>query len=294
MRSATGVLVLGSTNLDLVATAARIPGPGETVLGSGYAEHPGGKGLNQALAAVRSGAPTRFVSAIGSDAAGEQLLALMTANGLGIESVRVRPEVPTGRALIMVSDTGENSILVAPGANSLVTTPTIPASIGVLLAQLEVPIDVVAESFVTARSMGITTILNPAPAAPLVPELAATCDIVVPNEHELDALGGVERLLGAGIGTVIVTLGARGVEIFRHDANSSSRLPSFPVDVVDTTGAGDSFCGALAAQLAAGASLHDAVRWATAAGALATTVRGAVPSIPTAEQIIGLLADHAR
>ncbi len=294
MRSATGVLVLGSTNLDLVATAARIPVPGETVLGSGFAEHPGGKGLNQALAAVRSGAPTRFVSAVGSDAAGEHLVALMTANGLDIESVRVHPDVATGRALIMVSDTGENSILVAPGANSMVTTPTIPASIGVLLAQLEVPIDVVAESFVATRSMGITTILNPAPAAPLVPELVATCDIVVPNEHELDALGGVERLLGAGIGTVIVTLGERGVEIFRHDANSSSTLPSFPVDVVDTTGAGDSFCGALAAQLAAGASLHDAVRWATAAGALATTVRGAVPSIPTAEQITGLLADHAR
>jgi ribokinase len=281
------VCVVGSANLDLVATTPRIPGPGETVLGDSYAEHAGGKGLNQAVAAARSGAEVAFVGCLGDDDAGRRMRAVLAGDGISDAAVGVS-STPTGRALIVVDGNGENSIVVVPGANLDVSLPDSLPDAGVVLCQLEVPLEQVAQALAAGRRGGATTILNPAPAAPLPAELLATCDIVVPNEHEVELLGGVASLLAAGCRAVVVTRGGSGVDV--HTTEGVAHCPPFEVEVVDTTGAGDAFCGSLAARLAAGDELNDAVRWAAAAGALATTVVGAVPAQPTADRIRELLA----
>ena len=231
------MLVVGSANLDLVATTARHPAPGETLIGHDYSEHPGGKGLNQAVAAARAGSPTRFVGAVGRDDAGQTLTRVAGEAGVDTSEVAV-VDVSTGRALILVSDSGENSIVVVPGANEL--CPEGAARAGeVVLAQLEVPLDTVESTFRSAREVGATTVLNPAPARPLPPELLDLVDIIVPNEHELDLLGGVSGLLERGVGTVVVTLGAEGARV--HTSEGAVDIPTLAVDAVDTTGAGDLF-----------------------------------------------------
>lgn len=279
------VCVVGSANLDLVATVERLPGPGETVSGSGYAEYPGGKGLNQAVAAARGGARTAFVGAVGRDAAGTALLHVMTTDGIATDHVAIVDD-PTGRALIGVSAAAENSIIVVPGANATVTAEALPPAT-VVLAQLEVPVDAVRRAFTAARAVGAITVLNPAPAASLPDDVLALCDIVVPNEHEVELLGGVDHLLALGVGSVVVTLGARGAAL--HTREGDTPIAPFAVTPVDTTGAGDTFCGSLCARLAAGDALLTALRYAAAAGALCTTRAGAVPSIPTATEVRELL-----
>jgi ribokinase len=280
------VCVVGSANLDLVATTSRIPGPGETLLGSGYAEHAGGKGLNQAVASARSGAHVQFIGCVGDDDAGRRMCAVLTGEGIDASELTTSHS-PTGRALIVVDANGENSIVVVPGANHDVSLPESLPAARVLLCQLEVPLDQVANALTAGRRAGATTILNPAPAAALEAELLAACDIIVPNEHEVELLGGVGALLAAGCRAVVVTRGGAGVDV--HTDGGTEHCPAFAVEVVDTTGAGDAFCGALAARLAAGDELQAAVRWAAAAGALATTVVGAVPAQPRAEAIRALL-----
>lgn len=283
------VAVLGSANLDLVVRTGRRPATGETVLGTDYAEYPGGKGLNQAVAAARSGARTAFVGAIGDDDAGQQLRAVAVEAGIDIGHLQVRSDAPTGRAVITVSDDADNSIIVVPGANSLVEPDFPPCR--VLTAQLEIPPDVVTSAFTSARKAGIRTVLNPAPATHLAPELLAVTDVIVPNEHEIDLIGGPAAL--REVSTIIVTLGDRGVratEARRGGDPLEWHVEAFAARPVDTTGAGDAFCGALAARLAAGDELRDAVRWASAAGALATTTHGAVPSLPHRATIAGLLS----
>jgi ribokinase len=282
------VCVVGSANLDLVAGADRIPRPGETVLGRSFDEHPGGKGLNQAVAAARSGARTAFVGAVGRDAAGDRLRSVLAADSIDDRGLQV-VDAPTGRALIVVDDDGENSIVVVPGANGLVGIGDGLPAARVVLVQLEIPLDVVEAALGDAARLGAATVLNPAPApAALTAALLARCDVVVPNEHEVERLGGVDALLAAGCRAVVVTRGGSGVDV--HDGGDRHHVPALPVDVVDTTGAGDAFCGALASRLAAGDELLAAVRWASAAGALATTVRGAVPAQPTAAAIRTLLS----
>jgi ribokinase len=279
------VCVVGSANLDLVATTSRLPAPGETVLGTDYAEHAGGKGLNQAVAAARAGAATTFVGAVGVDDAGRFLLEQLVAAGIDTEVAR--SERPTGRAVITVDDAGENSIVVVAGANADVRVTAIPPA-DVLLTQLEVPRDAVAAALELARAAGALTVLNPAPAAELAGELLRLVDVLVPNEHELATVGTSDALIAAGVGAVVITLGGAGVRVVTHD--QEWHVAPFPVRPVDTTGAGDAFCGALAARLAAGDPLDIAVRAAAAAGALATTRHGAVPSMPMATEIAALLA----
>ena len=289
------VAVIGSVNLDLVATTARLPGPGETVSGTAYAEHAGGKGLNQAVAAARSGAAVAMVGAVGDDDAGRRLRSIAADEGIDVEAIAVIAGSPTGRALITVDAGAENTIVVIPGANSLVRADAVPDA-RVVIAQLEVPIDEVLAAFRCARASGARTILNPAPAQPLPDELVALCDIIVPNEHELELIGGVDSLLDRGVGIVVTTRGARGVTTtVRTDTSSTERhQPAFPVTPVDTTGAGDAFCGSLAARLAAGDELEPAIRYAAAAGALATTIDGAVPSLPHAGDVAALLNSPER
>ena len=283
------VCVVGSANLDLVATTPRIPEPGETVLGTGYAEHAGGKGLNQAVASARSGAGVMFVGCVGDDDAGRRMRSVLADDGIDAATLTVSSE-PTGRALIVVDANGENSIVVVPGANHHVALPDSLPEASVVLCQLDVPLEQVAKALAAGRRAGATTILNPAPAVALPADLLAACDIVVPNEHEVELLGGADALLAAGCRAVVVTRGGAGVDV--HTPDGMVHCPPFEIAVVDTTGAGDAFCGALAARLAVGDDLQQAVRWAAAAGALATTVVGAVPAQPRAEAIRALLERH--
>ncbi len=285
------VCVVGSANLDLVATTSRLPGPGETVLGHDFHEHPGGKGLNQAVAAARAGAATSLLSAVGDDTAADVLLAVMDADGIERALVARRPGYPTGRALIGVADSGENSIIVVPGANHGVEVDELPEA-SVVLAQLEVPLAAIRAAFTQARSRGALTVLNPAPAAELPPDVLGLCNLVVPNEHEVELLGGVSALLDAGVRAVVVTRGAAGAEL--HEPGSLRKIEPFAVTPVDTTGAGDTFCGALCARLAAGSELGAALAYAAAAAALSTTRPGAVPSIPTHEETVRFMREAGR
>lgn len=276
------VTVLGSLNLDLVARTERLPAPGETVTGSAFHEFPGGKGLNQAVAASRSGASVAMVGAVGDDDAGRTLRRIAVENGIDAADISTVAGVASGRAMIGVDDQAENSIIVIPGANHHLPRLDLRPS-RVVLAQLEIPIDIVVVAFHAARSSGSTTILNPAPATPLPAELLSLTDVAIPNEHEVELLGGVAALRSAGVGTVIVTRGADGVTI--TDDHGTRAFPARRVTTVDTTGAGDAFCGAFAARLAATQPFNECIEWAIVAGALATTVDGAVPSLPDASAI---------
>lgn len=291
------VCVVGSINLDLVVTASRLPGPGETVLGGAFAEYPGGKGLNQAVASARSGARTALCACVGEDVAGGELRAVAEASGVRGEHIVVAPAQASGRALIAVSlASHDNLIVVAPGANSALSGPQAARAVTgarVVLAQLEVPPDTVVAAFTAARATGATTILNPAPAEGVTGELLALCDFVVANEHEAELIGGAAEILARGAGELIVTLGARGS--VRTTADGHEHLvEAFAVDALDSTAAGDAYCGAFAAAIALGDGIDAAMRFASAAGALATTKAGAVPSLPLRSAIDALLGAGAR
>jgi len=280
------VCVVGSANLDLVATVDRLPGPGETVPGTSYREYPGGKGLNQAVAAARAGASTSFVGALGLDDAASLLEMVLHEEGIETSNL-TRVSLPTGRALIFVSSEGENSIVVVAGANQAVLVESMPSAT-VTLSQLEVPVSAIEAAFLQARAAGSITVLNPAPATAVPDSLLALCDIITPNEHEVELLGGVDRLRSLGARAVVVTLGAKGAAL--HTAEGTHHVAPFEVTPLDTTGAGDTFSGALCARLAAGDDLATAARFASAAGALCTTKAGAVPSIPHRDAVDTLLS----
>jgi ribokinase len=276
------VVVVGSGNVDLVSRVERIPAPGETVLSAGFATHVGGKGANQATAAARAGAGTTFVGAFGDDEHGARLLASLAADGVRT-LVRTAAE-PTGTALVTVSAAGENAIVVDPGANAALTALTdeerqAVAAADVVLLQLEIPLATVTAA---ARAATGTVVLNAAPARPLPHDLLSAVGLLVVNEHEAALLGGADGLL-AVVPALVVTLGAEGALV--HTRDTTTAVPGIPVDVVDTTGAGDTFCGALAARLAEGVPLARAVRFATTAAALSVRRPGAVPAIPTREEI---------
>ena len=298
----TRVVIVGSLNSDIVVTAPRHPSPGETVLGETVAMFPGGKGANQAVAAARAGGTVTMVGRVGADAAGTVLTDGLRADGIDVGNVGICQHDPTGTALIVVAtDSGENTIVVVPGANAKLRPVHIDDAFAtegagagsVLLAQLEIPLPSVTHALELAKDRGMTTILNAAPATPGFGPLLPLVDLLVVNEHELGAAAGVEGL-EAGVATilekvpaVIVTLGSQGALV--ADRSGSHRIAAHAVEPVDTTGAGDAFCGVLAASLAAGLDLRAAARRANAAGALATTVAGAQPSAPTAEAIDKLL-----
>ncbi len=275
------VVVVGSANLDLVATLDHLPKPGETIVALDYAEHAGGKGVNQAVACARMGARTAFVGCVGNDDAGEFLRGVLEKEGIDATMLRV-VDLPTGRAFINVDNHGENEIVVVSGANTQVgiaQDPFVLPTSHVLLMQLEIPLATVFAALTAARANGSTTVLNPAPYRTLTSEILSLVDVIVPNETESAACGGTQALLTAGVTTVVTTLGENGSGI--NSATSETCIAPHKVVAVDTVGAGDAFIGALSAELARGATIYDAAQVGAVAGALATTVRGAVPSLPT-------------
>ncbi|MGZ6299653.1 MAG: ribokinase [Candidatus Limnocylindria bacterium] len=283
------VIVVGSINVDLVVAAGHLPRPGETVIGGTYARHLGGKGANQAVAAARAGASVLLVGTVGRDPDGDESLAALSAEGVDVSRVR-RVDSPTGVAIIAVAPDGENQIVVASGANALVSSDAaslrdVPAGPGVMLTCLEVPMASVAEAVASATRIGLQAIVNPAPAHPLPPQVLASGVILTPNEEELlaitgapDVESGVASLLTAGAGAVIVTLAAEGA-LLAEGAERRS-VPTRATQVVDTTGAGDAFSGVLAAWLAGGHGLDEAVEAANCAAGLSVAKAGARDGMP--------------
>ena len=286
-RVAFDVVVVGSANLDLVARTTRLPDPGETVTGTHFFEACGGKGVNQAIAASRAGATTAFVGALGNDHAGETLSAALIKDGVDTSAIKI-VNAPTGRALIGVSNDGENSIIVVPGANHLLTSGDIDRSVEILLSakvllcQLEIPLEVVRRALQVSGPNTIR-ILNPAPAQLLPREVLQLVDVIIPNEHEIKLLGGASQLLQQGVKTIVITQGALGAVLIT--SAGERQIPPLRVNPVDTTGAGDAFCGMLAARLSKGESLDFALKASVVAGALSTLVEGAVPSLPIWDKV---------
>jgi ribokinase len=265
---------------------------------------PGGKGLNQAVAAARAGATTAFVGMVGDDSAGQHLLAVLDEEGVDTRGVATVGAL-TGRALISVADDGENHIVVVPGANAAVSVAHVDRHHApverarVVLAQLEIPLVAVETALRRARASGVTTILNATPPLPLDADLLRLVDVLVVNEHEAAAMAGGSvanstdasdagrALRASGCGVVVVTLGSEGAVLVSEDG--VVHRPAIRVEVIDTTAAGDAFAGTFAARLAEGAELAEALRWAIAAGALAVTTLGAAPSIPGRSDVQRLL-----
>jgi len=292
------ILVAGSANLDFVVRADHIPAPGETVLGRDFKTFPGGKGANQAVACARAGGvATQMLLALGSDAFAIPLEESLQGAGVRLLTVR-ETEHPTGTAFICVSDAGENAITVAPGANTCLQPEHLPPLTGFthLLLQLETPLDAVTAYARAARAAGVTVVLNAAPARVLPPELLSLVDILIVNEGELSTVaqcdGSIaECMARLDLPTVVVTLGAQGCAA-RHQGAFHLQA-SFAITPVDSTGAGDTFCGALCAALCHGHALDKALRYASAAAALACTELGAQSSIPEAAEVTALLAQQA-
>lgn len=299
------VVIVGSLNMDLIIRSSRIPQPGETILGGEFHTAPGGKGANQAVAAARMGGRVAMVGRVGDDSFAATLLENLAAAGVDSHLVFQDSQVATGVALIVVDDKGENSIVVASGANMRLSPQDIEhaedtiAESDVLILQMEVPVTVNLRAAEIAHANGVKVVLNPAPARQLPTDMLRLVDVLIPNETEASILTGLatrkrdgieksaQRLLESGVGSVVLTLGERGA-LFAT-TGESKLYPAYPVKVVDTTAAGDAFVGGFSVAWAEGKSLSEAIRWGNGAGALATTQLGAQPSLPTRQEVEALI-----
>lgn len=304
----SSIVVIGSSNTDMIVQTPHIPKPGETILGGTFSTAAGGKGANQAVSCARAGGQVTFVARVGKDMFGDQALQGFRTDGINVDYVGADPEAPSGVALIIVDDKGENSIAVASGANGHLSVADVEAAqtaisgAGIVLMQLEVPLATVEAGARMAQAQGAQVILNPAPAQPLSDALLQNVTILTPNETEAEMLTGIavqdetgaqkaaETLKAKGVNTVIITLGAAGAYV--HAADFQGMVPGFKVEPVDTTAAGDTFNGTLAVGLAEGMSLQKAVQFAHAAAALSVTKLGAQPSAPDRAAIDQFLLDH--
>lgn len=300
------IVVVGSMNMDLVASTPRLPTWGEVVQGGGFRTAPGGKGANQATAAGRLGARCSLIGRVGADGFGRELRAGLTASGVDVRYLREDPDSHTGVALILLNPDGQNCIVITGGANLAMTAEDIAAAdeeicaADMVLVQLAVATEAVRAAAQAAARYGVPLLLDPAPAHGCPPDLVAAADLVAPNETEVQEITGeavtdlagaeraARRLLEMGAKAAVVKLGPRGA--FFMDKERSFHVPGFLVDVVDTTAAGDAFAGALAVALAEGKDMGEAITFANGAGALSVTVFGAQPSMPTREAVEAFLA----
>ncbi len=299
------IVVVGSSNTDMIIKVPHLPKPGETILGGEFTKAAGGKGANQAVAAARSGGKVTFIAKVGDDIFGESAVAGFVEDNINVDCVLKDRVAPSGVAQIFVAEDGENSIAVASGANANLSVEDIRSSINkiqsaeILLTQLETPIDTITEAVKIAKENNLTVVLNPAPAQPLPNKLLSLLSVITPNETEAELLTGIkvvdeasaalasEALKKKGVETVIITLGSKGAFV---DNNGEQYIVSgFEVKAVDTTGAGDVFNGALTVALSEEKSFKEAVKFANAAAALSVTKLGAQPSIPNINEIEKLL-----
>ncbi|MHA1146974.1 MAG: ribokinase [Promethearchaeota archaeon] len=304
------VLIIGSSNMDLNIYSKKLPLPGETVTGGTFKQFLGGKGANQAVASVRSGAETIFIGKIGMDAYGDQMIEQLTKEGIDTNHIIRDAEVASGIAFIMIDEQGENMISVAPGANFNMTPEEVRAnsdlirSANVIVVQMEIPIKTISEIYKIASRGTTIKILNPAPLKKIPPETLKNIDIIIPNEGELTQLHwlcgynelqhveGREKIIKAskdittlGLKTIITTLGNKGCLIYNGVNDEIIEIPAFKVEAIDTVGAGDCFNGVLASKLCQGEALVDAVKYAIAAASIAVTRKGAQASMPYKEEI---------
>jgi ribokinase len=300
------IIVVGSSNTDMIIKLDRIPRPGETILGGEFVTAAGGKGANQAVGAARAGGKVTFIARVGRDMFGDQAVAGFRRDGIDVTYIVRDPAAPSGVALIFVAKDGENSIAVAGGANRRLSPADVKnakrafAGATAVVVQLETPLDTVQATAGLAAKAGVRVILNPAPARPLPDELLALVSVLTPNETEAELLTGVavsneataaeaaDQLLARGVQNVVITMGARGVFVAGKDVRQS--LPAFTVKAVDATGAGDVFNGALVVALAEGRPLLEAARFGSAAAAISVTRFGAQPSAPMRHEIESVLA----
>ncbi len=300
-----GVLLIGSLNIDLVSRVETMVKPGETIMGKDFQTFPGGKGLNQAVAAARAGGEVTMVGVLGTDSNSQIIRRLMQDEKID-QSFVTEVDGVCGTAIIEVDSSGQNRIIVIAGANSKLEAKSVDEKAlssvkekKILLAQLESPIEELEILFKRAKEEKFFTILNPAPAAVLSNSFVSYVDLLIPNQFEAETLTGIhvndeasaieagKKLMATGVGSVLITLGGDGSLLITKDG--SQHFPAFSVSPIDTTAAGDAFCGALATSLSKGVSLQDAIPFASAAGALATTKTGATPSLPTASEISSML-----
>jgi ribokinase len=297
------IVVVGSLNADLVVRTPRFPRPGETVQGLDLATIPGGKGANQAVAAARLGASVAMIGCVGADSFGSLLIENLKQNHVDAAHVVRDGSAATGTAIIVVDSSGQNSIVISPGANARVGAndiqPALFLGAKLLLLQFEIPMEAVLHAARIARQNRVRVLLNPAPAHPIPDELLKLADFIIPNEIELGTISGKpiskksslaaagRTLLNRGASNVIVTLGETGALIM--DRTGKKYITAFKVKPVDTTAAGDAFIGGLAVALLSRKSVQDAVKYACACGALATTRFGAQPALPTAQDVMEFL-----
>lgn len=295
------IVVIGSSNTDMVIKSDRLPKPGETILGGNFLMNHGGKGANQAVAAARLGGNVTFVCKIGNDIFGNETMEMFHKEKIDTTYVGITTTEPSGIALINVDKKGENCIVVASGANSTLSVEDIQKAepaikrASIVIMQLETPIESVTYAARMAKKDGITVLLNPAPAQPLPDELLANVDIIIPNVTEAEIISGmcitdeesakeaIRHISAKGIKTVIITMGARGA--LAYENNEFIHIPAFKVEAVDTTAAGDTFCGGLCVALSEGKSLKEAIIFASKASSISVTRMGAQGSIPLREEI---------
>lgn len=293
------ITVIGSINMDLMTSTNQIPKVGETLLGNSFHTIPGGKGANQAVAAARLGADVMMVGAVGDDSFGKTLMRHLTVQGINTKNIMEIKDVSTGIATIILS-AGDNSIIVVPGANHLITPEIIEKhedviqNSHILLVQLEIPLESVIRAVELAKKHRVLTILNPAPIQKLPKELLEMVDYLTPNEHEqtllFASIDGSEQELEKLKEKCIVTRGSKGVMIYKN--SKKIEIPSIKVEAVDTTGAGDSFNGALATALSEGAEIEEACRFANVVGAISVTKLGAQNGMPTKKEVEEFLQLH--
>nr|WKN35022.1 ribokinase [Tunicatimonas sp. TK19036] len=303
------IVVIGSSNIDMIAQVSHFPKPGETVGNAQYSQAYGGKGANQAVAAARAGGGVTFITSVGHDLFGQTMLQNFINEGINTDYIVQQRQTPSGTALILVNEAGENCIAVAPGANAELSSQLIDeariaiSGAEIILLQLEIPVETVSYVADLASSLGKKVMLNPAPAQALDDSLLKKLHFLVLNETEAELLVGhpvqnqqqvaeaAQQLLQKRIETVIITLGARGA--YFATRREQQMVPAYRVQPVDTTGAGDVFCGALATALSKGQKLATAVQFANAAAGLATTKLGAQPSAPTEDAVKALIKEYA-
>ncbi len=296
------IMIVGSSNTDLIIRVPEIPRPGETVLGEKFRTFPGGKGANQAVAAARAGGDILFIASVGNDAYGEEAVKGYRLDNISTENIKVCRSAPSGIAMITISDNGENAIAVAPGANTLLTPADLDEAeeafleADYMLIQLEIPVETVRKAVKLCALFDTQVILNPAPAADLPGEILKRVQIITPNETEAERLTGVvvcdeasageaaDALHQRGVGTVIITLGSKGAFLSDPASGVRKTIRGFQVEAVDTTAAGDVFNGQLAVALAEGRTITDSVRIAHGAAALSVQKLGAQSSIPRREE----------